>query len=333
MLCGCSKNASPAASTFATFVPHAKAPASDVVPKNETSPEEVFIGLEKDAGGKVVGSAKFEQPLMLMAKDNGLRLYESANEQSEVKLRLTLSQNIQTQDIENGWAKATVLPGMQQGYMRCEALMLNDEETSYYAEPVQMSITNEGKIQNVNLVDVRQYVPNIEVYIVFATPDNYTGKTLYARDVCLLEKETAEKLAKAQALFEADGYRIKIYDGYRPSTVSGTIYDFVGDGNYAASYGKSMHNRGAAVDITLVNSAGEELIMPSGVMELNTKANRNSEQMSAEAKENMDYMTGIMLQCGFRSYTKEWWHYNDSNCNNYPPTDVDLSRVTYAAAK
>jgi D-alanyl-D-alanine dipeptidase len=43
--------------------------------------------------------------------------------------------------------------------------------------------------------------------------------------------------------------------------------------------------------------------------------------MSQEARRNMDYMTEIMLQCGFVKYEYEWWHFNDEDCFDYPVTD------------
>ena len=74
---------------------------------------------------------------------------------------------------------------------------------------------------------------------------------------------------------------------------------------------------------------GNELEMPSLVMELNKKAHRNNKNMSEEAKKNMDYLTEIMTSCGFRTYSKEWWHFTDTQVNQYPASDLDFTKIYY----
>jgi D-alanyl-D-alanine dipeptidase len=178
-----------------------------------------------------------------------------------------------------------------------------------------------------NLVDVRKYCPNAVFYMIFATEDNFMGKPLYPKKLCLLQKAVAERLKKAEDLFEADGYRIKIYDAYRPISVSNILDKKIKNGRFIAAPGKSSHNRGCAVDITLVDSNGVELEMQSKVHDLSENAYVNNPKASADAKKNWNYMWGILKKCGFESYQYEWWHFSDPNVGKYLPTDYDFMKI------
>jgi D-alanyl-D-alanine dipeptidase len=182
------------------------------------------------------------------------------------------------------------------------------------------------------LVDVRRYIPDIEYVMIFSTPDNFTGVPLYSRDACMLQKGTVEKLMRAQELFALDGYTIKIYDAYRPSMVSGMLYGIIQDTTYIARAGTSTHNRAAAIDITLVDvETGKELLMPSPMHTFNITSSRGFWGMPSEARANMNYMTSVMVRCGFTTLSTEWWHFNDSDKLKYPPLDYPISAFAYEA--
>ncbi len=292
--------------------------------------------LPKDEERLVAVSLEFEFALPLMASGEKVHVRdEPSAETGQVVTVVTLGQKMLASAVQNGWYKVTVLPGMQQGYIRSDFAEDYDAGRFFYAQLPKETFSGTAKdgssltLTN-NLVDVRQYAPDIVYHLVFATPDNYVGRTLYARDVCLLQKGTAEKLAKAEELFMADGYRIKVYDAYRPSSVSGILYETFPDSTYVSPAGWSNHNKGASVDITLVDEKGNELEMPSAVMELNEKAGRNQPDMSPAAKANMDYLTGVMRECGFMTYGEEWWHYTDTNVARFPVSDIDFAQITFA---
>lgn len=82
------------------------------------------------------------------------------------------------------------------------------------------------------------------------------------------------------------------------------------------------------MDITLVDQEGNELEMPSGVMELNKKARRN-QPMTDEAKTNLAYLTAVMKKCGFQSVSNEWWHYTDWDAQKYMVSDINFTGVEY----
>lgn len=177
-----------------------------------------------------------------------------------------------------------------------------------------------------NLVRVKDIDASVVVELKYATEDNFTQKRVYPSDAkALLRLETALKLKKANERFEQDGYRIKIWDAYRPKSVQEIFWSLVPDPKYVADPSKpSGHNIGTSVDITLIDSDGKELLMPTGYDDFSEKASRNYTGSDATAMKNMKYMEKIMTESGFRGLHSEWWHFDDLS-GNYSPPDVDFS--------
>jgi D-alanyl-D-alanine dipeptidase len=106
--------------------------------------------------------------------------------------------------------------------------------------------------QNTELVEVKRVIPDIVLDIRYATPDNFTGKTLYSSADCFLAREVASALKKVQEDLKKQGYRLKIFDGYRPLSVQKKMWKVYPDANYVANPEKgSVHNKGYAIDLTL----------------------------------------------------------------------------------
>ncbi len=184
----------------------------------------------------------------------------------------------------------------------------------------------EGEIFKMKgLVEVRDLCPGLEVELKYATEDNFTGRRLYPVEVCLLRKETAKKLAAANAEFMADGYRLKIWDAYRPLSVQEALWEEKPDPVYVADPETgSNHNRGAAVDVTLVDEEGRELEMPTGFDVFTAEASRSYPDIPREARDNMEYLTEVMINNGFTPIESEWWHFNDADVAEYAIIDLDL---------
>lgn len=203
------------------------------------------------------------------------------------------------------------------------------------AEPSPVSILDASARKSVSpellVIDGFVKVTDIDDTIVtdlrYATTDNFTGQKVYPTDTCVLRLTTAKKLAAANAQVAKLGYRIKVWDAYRPVSVQKIFWSIYPDSRYVAnpSTGGSVHNRGCAVDVTLVDRDGNELVMPTGFDDFSDKASPTSSAMSAEARANLDVLRDAMLGNGFTAATTEWWHYNDSDRNKYPIAEVDLS--------
>lgn len=188
----------------------------------------------------------------------------------------------------------------------------------------------EKEVKEINgLVRVDDLDDTIQIELRYATANNFTGKKIYPASVCLLRKETAQKLVKANKEFRKMGYRIKIWDAYRPLQVQQILWDLVKDSRYVANPQRgSKHNRGTAVDITLVDSEGNELVMPTGFDDFSKKASRDYEGMTEEAEKNLNMMTEVMLDCGFTTIRTEWWHFDDKDWANYPLLDIPLDEFS-----
>ncbi len=176
------------------------------------------------------------------------------------------------------------------------------------------------------LVLVEAIDPDIAIELRYATSNNFTKQKVYPLHVCVLQKQTAMKLAKANAELMELGYRLKIWDAYRPLSVQRIFWEIVPDSKYVANpdKGGSKHNRGSAVDVTLIDMNGNELEMPSGFDDFSEKASRKSAQMTETARKNMELLTDVMVRNGFTTISTEWWHYNDSDSDKFPITDVNL---------
>lgn len=176
------------------------------------------------------------------------------------------------------------------------------------------------------LVLVRDIVPDVEIELKYATEDNFTKTQVYPHDICALQKSTAIKLKKANTELMEIGYRLKIWDAYRPLSVQKIFWNLVSDSKYVAnpSTGGSKHNRGTAVDVTLVDMNGNELEMPTEFDDFTGKAARSNKDISIAAKKNVELLTNVMIKNGFTTISTEWWHYNDSDSGNYNALDVDL---------
>ena len=150
---------------------------------------------------------------------------------------------------------------------------------------------------------------------------------MYQTNICVLRKPTALKLASANNEFKKMGYTIKIWDAYRPISVQKVFWGLVPDERYVCNpyNGGSIHNKGCAVDITLVDKNGIELEMPSGFDNFTQSAYRENTSMTKIARANLDMLTKVMTKCGFTTINTEWWHYNDADSANYKVEDIDLN--------
>ena len=123
------------------------------------------------------------------------------------------------------------------------------------------------------------------------------------------------------------GYGLKVYDGYRPYQVTVTFYEAYHDTTFVASpYTGSRHNRGCAVDLTLIDlKTGKELFMPTPYDAFTKQASATwTDGLSAEALKNRKLLQDVMLRHGFVIYPSEWWHFDFAGWQNYPVTDISF---------
>ena len=178
------------------------------------------------------------------------------------------------------------------------------------------------------LIDIQKVNPGIKIDIRYATPDNFMKEPLYPEARCLLRREVAEKLSRVQQDLEKKGFGLKVFDGYRPLSVQKKMWARFPVEGYIANPAKgSNHNRGAAVDLTLVGPDGRELAMPSAYDEFSERAHRDYAGGTADESSNRRVLQEAMAKEGFVGLSTEWWHFDDQDAKQYPVLDLPFSSV------
>lgn len=180
------------------------------------------------------------------------------------------------------------------------------------------------------LVNLRTLIPTVVVELLYATPNNFTHKQLYPCSKCYLVKEAAEALKKVQEDLSSQGLGLKIWDAYRPWSVQKILWDACPDENYVMRPDKiSRHNRGAAVDLTIVHlENNQELDMGTGFDNFTEKAWRNCRDISELAQANRMILENAMKKHGFIGLLTEWWHYDLEGYQQFPALDVPFEELS-----
>jgi D-alanyl-D-alanine dipeptidase len=175
------------------------------------------------------------------------------------------------------------------------------------------------------LVAVQRIAPGIRIDLRYATTANVFGRRLYARPRCLLRRSVAERLGRVQRRLARQGYGLKIWDAYRPRSVQRVMWRIHPRGGYVGDprHG-SHHNRGAAVDLTLVHADGRPVAMPTGYDDFSPRAHLDYSFLSRSIRENRARLVRAMRAEGFIPYRREWWHFVAPDYRRYPMVDVPL---------
>jgi D-alanyl-D-alanine dipeptidase len=170
---------------------------------------------------------------------------------------------------------------------------------------------NQRILNDTSFVNLKDYSMDFEYDIKYATTDNFLKAKVYDCAACFLRLKTVNALIKANNEFVKKGYKIKIFDCYRPLAIQKKMWELVPNPSYVADPSKgSIHNRGGAVDITLVYTSGKELDMGTPFDYFGIEASHNYTNLSQEIKNNRALLKTIMLKNGFNAFESEWWHYN-----------------------
>lgn len=169
-------------------------------------------------------------------------------------------------------------------------------------------------VQERGFVHVQKAVPGIHIKLVYATAENTTGRALYpARMPCLLHQATAARLATAQKILNQQGYGLKVWDAWRPLEAHQALYaSGARTGLFLApAQGWSRHCGGVAVDVTLVDSQGQEVPMPTRFDEGSPHTPSSHTHPDPAVNKNKERLHAAMRQAGFAPLPGEWWHFDD----------------------
>lgn len=187
-------------------------------------------------------------------------------------------------------------------------------------------------IKDVQLVQVLDVNPRIYLDIRYATYNNFLGFPVYTTAACFLHKDAAAALSKVQQELESLGLSLKVFDGYRPLSVQQLMWDTIQDERYVTNPAKNKgrHTRGTAVDVTIVDSKGKELEMPSAFDDFTEKAHSDFQGVSLQARQNRQLLKSVMEKHGFEQFPYEWWHFDFSGWKNdikYPPLNFTFEEL------
>ena len=169
------------------------------------------------------------------------------------------------------------------------------------------------------LVDVVVRIPDAIVDLKYATDDNFMRQRVYPPNArCLLIDPSARRLVKAADLLRRQGFRLRLYDCYRPKHVQYALWKVFPKPGYVADPKKgSNHSRGGAVDVSLVTLTGDDVEMPTPYDSFTPSAHHASTAASPTALRHRDILRKAMEDAGFRRNPKEWWHFDLQNAAQY----------------
>ncbi len=169
------------------------------------------------------------------------------------------------------------------------------------------------------LVEIAPPAYPVELDIAYATDRNFTGRPIYRRAGCFLNPEAAGLLARAIDLAGRLGYRLKVFDAYRPTEAAWALWNHTPDPRFLADPRRgSPHSRGAAVDVTLLDGDGQVLDMGTGFDAFTPRSHHGNTEISAAAQRNRMLLLGVMTAAGWDFYRNEWWHYQLFNPRRFP---------------
>jgi D-alanyl-D-alanine dipeptidase len=172
--------------------------------------------------------------------------------------------------------------------------------------------TKSQKIVNdTTFVNLKNYSNDFVYDMKYASSDNFLKAKVYDCAECFLRFKTVKALIAANDSFIKMGYKIQLFDCYRPLDIQKKMWKIVPNPSYVADPSKgSIHNRGGAVDITLVDAIGKELDMGTPFDFFGLEAAHNFPNLSQEIKDNRELLKTVMNENGFNIFDSEWWHYN-----------------------
>jgi D-alanyl-D-alanine dipeptidase len=178
-----------------------------------------------------------------------------------------------------------------------------------------------------DLVDVAGLVPDAVLDLRYATRENFMGRPLYPEARCLLLRPAAERLARAAARLRRQGYRLVLWDCYRPLSAQREMWRANPRAGYVADPARgSHHNRGAAVDLSLAAADGRRVEMPTPFDAFGPRAHADATEGITEAARRHRHLLRAALEAeGFLVNPREWWHFAARDAWSHPLLDVPLS--------
>ncbi len=181
------------------------------------------------------------------------------------------------------------------------------------------------------LVELITLDSTIRLDVKYATSDNFMGRPMYAQARVFLQRPAAEALVRVHHSLKTQGFGLLVFDGYRPWAVTKKFWDETPPvkRKFVANPRKgSKHNRGCAVDLTLIDlGTGQEVSMPSPYDDFSEKASSSYTGGTGDQRRLRSVLRAAMEKEGFRVEPAEWWHFDYKDWRDYPLLDIPFEKV------
>ena len=145
----------------------------------------------------------------------------------------------------------------------------------------------------------------------YATENNFVKEQMYECGRCFLRPRVARRIYRAHQILKKRGLGLKMFDCYRPRPIQQKLWDKVPNANYVTPPSKgSMHNKGAAVDLTIVNEEGDELYMGTEFDYFGEEGHHTYQDLPKEVLASRQLLKSTMEEVGLKAIRTEWWHYS-----------------------
>jgi D-alanyl-D-alanine dipeptidase len=208
--------------------------------------------------------------------------------------------------------------------------------------PGKPAVTNEWKtyLHQVaadsakKMIELKRVLPGLEYDLRYASTNNFMHRQMYspAPTYTFLRLPAARALEKAQEELAATGLGLKIFDAYRPYSVTVLFWELVKDERYVANPAKgSGHNKGIAVDLTLIRLSDKtELPMGTGFDNFSDTAHHSFTALPEEEVKNRRLLRSTMEKYGFKALETEWWHYYLPEGTRFELLDLPFRKLQQA---
>lgn len=187
------------------------------------------------------------------------------------------------------------------------------------------------------MLELKSLLPGLVYDLRYAGNNNFMHRRMYSPPpkVTFLRTPAARALAFVQAELRRQGYGLKIFDAYRPYSVTVSFWELVQDERYVANPSKgSGHNRGLAVDLTIIDlKTGNELDMGTGFDNFTDSAHQGFSTLPADVLEHRQLLKSVMVKHGFTPLETEWWHFYWPNDRQYEVLDLPFSALKKASKR
>lgn len=178
------------------------------------------------------------------------------------------------------------------------------------------------QIDTTQWLEVIRLDTSIVLDLRYATANNFVEEKMYDCPRCFLRPAVARALLEVHRELQKQALGLKLFDCYRPQSVQWALWKKVPDARYVADPRKgSMHNRGSAIDLTIIDQAGNELDMGTAYDYFGVEAYIDYTKHPVEVLQNRKLLQNLMIAKGFRTTRTEWWHFSYARAS-YPLADM-----------